>query len=69
VHLKRSEDSLRVRVQDDGVGFQARDGKGLGLVGMEERVRELGGTFQVESRSGAGTAVDVEFTATWSVSA
>ena len=48
VSLKRSDSRLQVKVQDDGSGFQKSklDAKGLGLVGMEERVRELGGAFR-----------------------
>jgi signal transduction histidine kinase len=34
--------------------------RGLGLVGMEERVNHLGGAFEIESRPGTGTKVAVE---------
>ena len=53
---------LHVRVRDDGKGFRASDGhgSGLGLVGMEERIRELGGTLTVASQPAAGTAITVE---------
>lgn len=70
VYLTRSDGRLQVRVQDDGSGFQPgeRDAGGLGLVGMEERVRELGGLFRVESRPGDGTRVSVDF-AQWSAHA
>ena len=47
-------------VEDDGQGFDARRVRGLGLVGMEERVNHLGGAFEIESRPGAGTRVAVE---------
>jgi signal transduction histidine kinase len=47
-------------VEDDGHGFDARRVRGLGLVGMEERVNHLGGAFEVESRPGKGTKVAVE---------
>jgi signal transduction histidine kinase len=47
-------------VEDDGRGFDARRVRGLGLVGMQERVHHLGGAFQVDSRPGGGTVVAVE---------
>ena len=33
--------------------------RGLGLLGMEERVRHLGGTFEVDSRPGCGTMLKI----------
>jgi signal transduction histidine kinase len=47
-------------VEDDGHGFDARRVRGLGLVGMEERVNHLGGAFAVKSAPGSGTRVEVE---------
>jgi len=62
-----SEESLSIRVRDNGKGFAVpttvgdltRDGK-LGLTGMQERVRLLGGTVRFESEPGQGTTVKVE---------
>jgi signal transduction histidine kinase len=47
-------------IADGGRGFQRPALKvgGLGLLGMEERVRELGGTIQIQSAPGAGTRVE-----------
>jgi signal transduction histidine kinase len=47
-------------VEDDGRGFDSRRVRGLGLVGMEERVNHLGGAFVVKSTPGSGTRVEVE---------
>ena len=56
----------QVTIVDDGRGFdfaalqrvsQDRDGLGLGLFGMEERARLLGGTFKIATRPGAGTTI------------
>jgi signal transduction histidine kinase len=38
--------------------YRAADG-GLGLVNMRERARQLGGTFELNSRPGRGTTVRV----------
>ena len=53
-------DQLDVSVADDGVGFEAAGRPtGLGLRGIEERVKELQGTMVVGSRSGRGTTVAI----------
>jgi signal transduction histidine kinase len=45
-------------VTDDGTGFDpGQDGEGLGLAGMHDRVRLLGGRLVVESRPGGPTRV------------
>jgi signal transduction histidine kinase len=55
-------DLVSLTVQDDGVGFtpQLASGRGLGLVGIEERVRELGGEVSVFSQPRRGTLLRVE---------
>lgn len=61
---------LELIVRDDGVGFAAAavagaaraDGSGGGLLGMQERVALLGGSFVVESSARGGTRVVVAFT-------
>ncbi len=62
VHIAASQESGRLvlTVRDDGRGFDAGQTRGLGLVGMEERVRHLGGKFRVESRPGQGTSISIE---------
>jgi signal transduction histidine kinase len=50
---------IALTVQDDGCGFDAARVRGLGLLGMEERVRHLGGDFSIDSSPGRGTRVNV----------
>ena len=46
---------MRFSVRDDGAGFDPRFVRGLGLLGMEERVRRLGGQIEIDSQLGRGT--------------
>jgi signal transduction histidine kinase len=57
IDVRQAEGTLQVSIQDDGRGFDPAHTRGLGLLGMEERVKDLGGTLTVESRAGAGTVV------------
>jgi len=48
-------------IRDDGVGFDtSRARTGLGLIGIEERVKELGGSLAVHSWPNRGTLLRVE---------
>jgi signal transduction histidine kinase len=51
---------LRLWIRDDGVGMPSGPKSGLGLLGMQERVRELGGTLSVAAAASGGTSVRVE---------
>ncbi len=60
IRVEQALDRLRLNIEDDGQGFDAQHTKGLGLVGIQERVSRLGGTFDVQSRPGHGTKLSVE---------
>jgi signal transduction histidine kinase len=60
VHLAEIGSSLVLIIKDDGHGFRPELEKGLGLLGMEERVGRLSGRFHVESAPGNGTALRIE---------
>jgi signal transduction histidine kinase len=51
---------LRVSIEDDGKGFDTSRVRGLGLVGMNERVSQLGGLLKVESDPARGTHLRVD---------
>ena len=60
VILKRDAEWLTLEVSDDGVGFdqdamEHGQPRGLGLVGMRERLALVGGELAIESEPGAGT--------------
>lgn len=67
IYLHRHDDTVRMAVSDNGKGFPvppvisdlAAKGK-LGLLGMYERARLLGGTLDIRSQVGEGTTVAVE---------
>jgi signal transduction histidine kinase len=64
VRIRARRNSIDARVTDNGQGFEvskslaraARSGR-LGLVGIGERVRMLGGTFEIDSRPGGPTTL------------
>ncbi len=64
VAVTLSDGQVRLSVADDGRGFdpqavpRAGDGRGLGLMGMQERTELLGGTWKITSRPQAGTRIE-----------
>lgn len=71
IKLGENEKSLTASIEDDGVGFdltmlpdggggQSRDQvRGLGLLGMEERIQLLGGEMEIHAAPGFGTQVQL----------
>ena len=63
VSLRESEGKLRLNLRDNGVGFivgdvsDSKPDKNLGLFGMNERTRQVGGRIELRSRPGGGTAI------------
>ncbi|MFE5774840.1 sensor histidine kinase [Brachybacterium sp. NPDC056505] len=57
--LEGEPDALVLRIRDDGRGFDpaeaAAHGRGHGIPGMRSRIREIGGTLDVDSAPGEGT--------------
>jgi signal transduction histidine kinase len=60
VELTQTNGAIRVKIADEGRGFDPKRTRGMGLLGMEERVKRLGGALTIESRPGAGTTIRVE---------
>jgi signal transduction histidine kinase len=61
--VERYGDMVRAIVEDDGIGFDAKENHGerhLGLLGMRERAELLNGTVTIESSLDHGTSVFIE---------
>lgn len=64
VELRQEKDRLSLNIQDDGKGFELErleNSNSFGLLGMEEAVTLLGGTFLVDSKMHCGTVIHVTF--------
>jgi signal transduction histidine kinase len=63
VGLEAEDGYLHLKVEDDGRGFDPRQAqsKGVGLLGIRERVMGLNGEFIIHSTPGQGTRLEVKF--------
>ncbi|MCX7668959.1 MAG: GAF domain-containing sensor histidine kinase, partial [Anaerolineae bacterium] len=59
-------DAVAITIEDDGIGFDMvsvtlspDSGRGLGLLGMQERIELLGGHFHIDSAPGFGTRIHI----------
>ena len=62
VSIQADDDTLRMTVQDAGVGFDRKEQESstrLGILGIRERVELLDGEFALESEPGSGTKIQV----------
>jgi signal transduction histidine kinase len=62
VSLRYTPQAIEIDVQDDGIGFAAPEAEladrgHFGILGMRERIEQLGGSLEVCSEPGAGTTV------------
>ena len=62
LRLTRDDGDVVLEILDDGLGFDLVSGRskgGLGLQGMEERARRMGGRLTIHSEPGEGTRIKV----------
>jgi two-component system, NarL family, sensor histidine kinase NreB len=70
VLIKCDHDAVHVNIEDNGVGFEVnslyhqsshdmRDRRGLGILGMKERVILIGGEMDIHSQPGIGTKIGI----------
>ncbi len=63
--LEQTAESLALIIEDNGVGFDekesrtGRPGRGMGLVGMNERASLIGASIEIESEEDKGTTIFV----------
>jgi signal transduction histidine kinase len=57
---RHAREVVRAKITDDGVGG-AKPANASGLIGMADRVEALGGRFTLDSQTGHGTTIVVEF--------
>jgi PAS domain S-box-containing protein len=64
VSISVAEGQINATIEDDGIGFDSSvppsSGGGLGLTGMEERIRSLGGHLEFRGAPGVGTVVVIQ---------
>lgn len=64
VRVAEMNSGLEIVVRDDGVGFESTEVTGraghYGLIGLHERVRLMGGSFEVTSKPGQGTTLTLQ---------
>ncbi|AHM62679.1 histidine kinase [Flammeovirgaceae bacterium 311] len=61
VQLSLHEHQLCLTVEDNGVGFETGEGKGIGLDNLRARVKDMHGELSIDSAPGKGTTVYAEF--------
>lgn len=62
IRVTATSEAVQLLVNDNGPGFdlaEARAKGGLGIISMEERARQVGGEFHIESVPGSGTRIAV----------
>jgi signal transduction histidine kinase len=70
ITLEPTAEGARLRVADDGKGFDAEAGEPeghYGLTMMKERAQVSGGEFRIDSAAGRGTTVTADFPTSWMV--
>ncbi len=60
VSIRQNADKIHVEISDDGKGFETERVRGMGILGMEERVKRLGGALLIHSTPATGTTIRAE---------
>lgn len=63
IQLIKSHGNINLIVEDDGTGFNPQDPnlkKGIGILNIDNRVKKLSGTWNIDSGKGKGTTVIID---------
>jgi PAS domain S-box-containing protein len=67
IHLQQRDSVVQAFIEDNGSGFdlaevadREAEKRGVGLVGMQERVAVVGGSLEIKSRRGKGTRLAIQ---------
>ncbi len=61
IEIKSNPDALDLSITDDGQGYNLdKMTSGFGLLGMEERIKLLGGSFKIQSQVNQGTQINAQ---------
>lgn len=60
VQMETVDGSLRLQISDNGIGLSPQPGTGLGLSGMRERAKRIGGSLSINRRPSGGTEIRME---------
>lgn len=67
ISINFETESIKITIKDNGVGFNLKETLGnlategkLGIIGMEQRVKFLNGTFDIQSQPGKGTLISID---------
>jgi signal transduction histidine kinase len=64
IFLNATKEMLRIKIIDNGIGFnmsKMTDESSLGLIGMRERIRAVGGVIVIKSNGKTGTRISAHF--------
>ena len=59
IEILQQNDTIKVIITDNGVGFSSDEIiQGNGIGNMQKRIKDIGGTFEINSQKGIGTTID-----------
>lgn len=61
VQLSHHNNIMSIVVEDNGTGFDPAGPKGMGLLNLEDKIKNLDGNLTIESAPGQGTTIHMEF--------